>query len=369
MTEKRIFSTIEKGSGCETKGKSCKKRWAPICAAIGAAAALLLAGAQDRTLHTATTFAMDTVVDQRIYGPSGEQAADEVHRLLQEMENRLSLYRPESDLARLSGAAGSGAFVSLHPQTYAILSQAKALSERTQGAFQLTIAPLALAWGVTTEAPRVPAQEEIDALLPLVSDKDLILSDDGAAARLARAGQAIDLGGVAKGAACDAVRAVYDAHQVRSALCWIGGSSIYARGTKPDGSMWRLGFRDPEAGEEAASLASFAIQDAVFCTSGGYERYFEQDGVRYQHILDPQTGRPVQTDILSVGVLSESGLEADLWSTALFVQGTERALAFFAAGGEGILLDREHNLYVSPALQASFQLDAAYPEAYHVIFL
>lgn len=316
---------------------------------------------------TSTIFVMDTAVSQRVYGANGQEAIEAAEQSLRELEALFSLYRPESDIAHLAASAGSGEAVPIDARTYALLLDAKTLCAQTDGAFRLTIAPLALSWGIATDAPRVPSQPEIDRLLLLVNDDDLILQDG--TAYLQQAGQAVDLGGVAKGAACDAIRELYDAYGIRSALCWVGGSSIYARGEKPDGTGWRLGFRDPSEEEAATSLASFEIRDAVFCTSGGYERYFEEDGVRYHHILDPATGYPVQTDILSVGVLSESGTEADLWSTALFVQGTEKALEYFANGGEGILLDDACHLYVSRALQSSFELTVQDAGRYQVIFL
>lgn len=348
------------------------KRWKnmglALCAAalIGAACCFVLRSAQNREESTSSSFVMDTVVEQRVYGANGQNAIHAVERSLRELEGLFSLYQEGSDIARLAASAGSGSAVAIDGRTYALLSEAKALARQTDGAFRLTIAPLALAWGVASDNPRVPPQEEIDALLALVDDDDLILCDGTAALR--RAGQSVDLGGVAKGAACDTVKALYDAYGIRSALCWVGGSSIYARGTKPDGTAWRLGFRDP-SGEEAVPLASFEIRDAVFCTSGGYERFFEASGVRYHHILDPSTGRPAETDIVSVGVLSESGAHADLWSTALFVQGAEKALDYFSKGGEGLLLDCENNLYVSKALQKSFQLTAFDSTRYHVVFL
>ena len=316
--------------------------------------------------HTSATFVMDAVADQKVYGPNGEKAIAAAEQAFREMENRLSVYKEGSDIARLNAAAGSGEAVAVEAQTYALLSQAKTLSAQAGGAFELTIAPLALAWGITTDAPRVLQQDEIDALLPLVDDSGLLL--ESGTARLQRPGQAVDLGGIAKGAACDVAKEVYDEYGIRAALCWLGGSSIYARGVKPDGEAWRLGFRDPKE-EESVSLASFEIRDAVFCTSGGYERYFEQDGVRYHHILDPATGRPAQSDIVSIGILCENGAEADFWSTALFVQGREKALEYFETGGEGLLLDEDNTLYVSKALQASFEVAAEGGGAYHVVFL
>lgn len=319
-----------------------------------------------RKPYTANTFVMDTLATQTVYGRNGMQAASAVEETMREMDAALSLYAETGDIVRIAQNAGSGEPVAIGAQTYALLSQAKALSAQSEGAFQLTIAPLSLAWGISGDAPRVPSSEELARLLPLVDDNDLILQDG--TARLAKAGQAVDLGGVAKGAACDRARELYTEYGIRSALCWVGGSSIYAHGTKPDGTRWRLGFRDP-SGDANTSIASFEVCDAVFATSGGYERFFEKDGVEYQHILDPQTGRPAQTDIVSIGILSESGLEADFRSTALFVQGKEKALAYFMAGGEGILLDDTGNLYVSAALQDSFRWTSGKEGTYRVIFL
>lgn len=353
-----------KGDSYEKSNKNDRRS---VCAAVVCAGGLLYYNlSRQNVRHTSATFVMDAVADQKVYGPNGEKAIAAAEQAFREMENRLSVYKEGSDIARLNAAAGSGEAVAVEAQTYALLSQAKTLSAQAGGAFELTIAPLALAWGITTDAPRVLQQDEIDALLPLVDDSGLLL--ESGTARLQRPGQAVDLGGIAKGAACDVAKEVYDEYGIRAALCWLGGSSIYARGVKPDGEAWRLGFRDPKE-EESVSLASFEIRDAVFCTSGGYERYFEQDGVRYHHILDPATGRPAQSDIVSIGILCENGAEADFWSTALFVQGREKALEYFETGGEGLLLDEDNTLYVSKALQASFELAAEAEGAYHVVFL
>lgn len=149
---------------------------------------------------------MDAVADQKVYGPNGEKAIAAAEQAFREMENRLSVYKEGSDIARLNAAAGSGEAVAVEAQTYALLSQAKTLSAQAGGAFELTIAPLALAWGITTDAPRVLQQDEIDALLPLVDDRGLLL--ESGTARLQRPGQAVDLGGIAKGAACDVAKEV-----------------------------------------------------------------------------------------------------------------------------------------------------------------
>lgn len=316
--------------------------------------------------YVATTFLMDTAVTQTVYGRNARQASDAVEHTLREMDARLSLYSETSETALLAQGAGSGEMIAINADTASLLMRAKELSAQSSGAFQLTIGPLSLAWGISGDSPRVPSSAEIDTLLPLVDDDMLVVEKN--AARLCKKGQAIDLGGVAKGAACDRAKAIYEQYHIRSALFWAGGSSIYAHGTKPDGTLWRLGFRDPD-GDGMSSLASFEICNAFFATSGGYERYFEQGGERFQHILDPQTGRPAETDIVSIGIMADSGIEADFWSTTLFVQGKEKALQYFASGGEGLFLDDTGNLYVSHSLKDSFAWSNAEQQRYQVIFL
>ncbi len=301
--------------------------------------------------YTATTFAMDTLITQSAYGPHAEQAMQLVNAALAQQEQRLSLFSDTGDIARINAAAGAaGADVS--PETAALLQQALALSAGSDGAFAITIAPLTLAWDITGEYPRVVPQAELDALLPLVDDAAVVV--DGTHVTLPQAGMGMDLGGIAKGAACTQARQIYEENEVDSALLSIGGN-IFAHGTKPDGTPWRIGFRDP-AGGQNAYIASFQLTDQVIAVSGGYERFFEQDGKKYIHILDPRTGCPVQSDIASVGAIASDGTVADFYSTTLYVWGKERTLQYMRSGGAAILLDNAGTLYVSESLREGFML-------------
>lgn len=302
--------------------------------------------------HTAMGFAMDTVVTQTVYGPRAEAAARAVNQRLAQLEDELSLYRPSSEIAALNAAAGGGP-VAVSQGSLQLLQRALTLEAGLQGAFQLTVAPLTQLWNITGEEPHLPTQQEIDALLPLVDDGCLQLDGSHGTARLAKKGQAVDMGGIAKGYACDQARLVYLENGVRHALLSIGGN-ICAVGGRPDGQPFRIGFRDPNGGE-SSYIASFLLRDGVVAVSGGYERYFEKDGVRYHHILDPHTGFPAQSDIVSVGVVCDEGAAADLWSTALFCLGRDWALDWMrSADAAVLLLDNTGTLYVSAALQEGF---------------
>lgn len=318
-------------------------------ALVCAGAAALAHRRQAAHQASATTFAMNTVVTSQAWGPRGEEAVEAVNRALAEHEARLSLYEPDSDIARLNAAAGHEA-VTLDPATYALLEKARALSLAHPRQFALTIAPVTLAWGVNSDSPRVVPAAERSQLLALVDDSALIL--ENGTAMLEKEGMGVDLGGIAKGAACDVAKQVYDSLGVENALLNIGGN-VYARGRRPDGTPFRIGFRDP-AGSAASAIAVLELEDRVIAVSGGYERYFEVDGVRYSHIFDPTTAAPAQSDLASVGAVCSDGATADFYSTALYVGGLEAALAYMEEGGEAIALTQDGRLYVSAALQSAF---------------
>jgi thiamine biosynthesis lipoprotein len=301
--------------------------------------------------QTAATVAMDTVVEQNAYGPAAQAAMREVNARLAAWDEAVSLYAQDGDVARIN--AGAGSRVDVAPATAGLLRRAQALSAQSEGAFAFTIAPVTLAWGVTGDDPRVPSDAELEALLPLVDDAAVEVGADWV--RLPRAGMGIDLGGIAKGAACDMAAEIYEAHGVDRAWLWIGGN-IYARGRKPDGRRFSFGFADPT--RRQTYIASFEMEDAVVAVSGGYERWFEADGTRYIHIFDPRTGRPATSDIVSVGVVCKNGAEADFWSTTLFVWGRERTLRQMRAGLTAIVLDDSGTLYVSDALRDGFALQS-----------
>lgn len=315
--------------------------------------------------HTASTFVMDTLATQTAYGPKAERAMRDVNAALAAFDNRLTMYGADGDIARINVAAGSGG-AEVSDETVALLQKGLALSAQSEGAFALTIAPITLAWGVTSGQPRVPAQSEIDALLPLVNDEDVQI--EGNRVALARAGMGLDLGGLAKGEACNLARDIYEEYGVRSALLSIGGSSIYARGTKPDGTPWRVGFRDPNVGE-GAYMASFTLTDMALGVSGGYERFFEVDGKAYIHIFDPRTGQPAQSDIVSVGAVHEDGAAADFWATTLFIWGKDRTLQYMRQGGAAIFVDEAGTLYVSESLRDGFELHEQAGVAYTVEYV
>ena len=188
-------------------------------------------------------------------------------------------------------------------------------------------------WGINTDAARVPAQAEIDAALAKTGYDKVELLGNGQV-RL-RDGVQLDLGGIGKGFATDAMRAQWQAADAAgqwSLLARLGGNvGAYGENTAREGGRWVVGIADPD--NSADYLATVAVRDLSVVTSGDYERYFEQGGRRYHHIFDPSTGYPAESGLRSVTVLNESSTRADALTTALFVMGLARGMAFCEAQG------------------------------------
>ncbi len=262
-------------------------------------------------------FAMDTLMSVRVWGAQDDltAVAQEVNRL----DAALSV-TGSGELAELN----RGGTAQLSDETAALLRRCAELSRKTGGCFDPTVYALVRAWGFTTDTQRVPTDAELRVALETVGMDRLTLCGDTATLDT---GTMLDLGAAAKGYAAQRCAELLAARGVSAALLQLGGN-VQTLGSKPDGSDWAIGIADPDEPTQALGLLHVRGSKAVV-TSGGYQRYFERDGVRYHHILDPKTGRPAQTGLASVTVLADDGLLADCYSTALFVMGLEQACTFW----------------------------------------
>ncbi|WP_195377130.1 FAD:protein FMN transferase [Anaerotruncus rubiinfantis] len=303
-----------------------------------------------------TSFLMDTFVEYKLYGEKAQEAKDAIEAALRGIEDTMSMYIKDSEISRLNENAGKEP-VAVSEDTYALLARCKGFGELSGGLFDVTVAPLAAEWGITGLHPKVPAAGKIEELLKLVGYSEIQLGADGKGgytAMLSREGQAVDVGGVAKGYACDVARRVAQDYGITSGYISIGGN-LMVIGEKPDGEPFRFGVRDPR-GPENQFLAVVSLPDSTMATSGDYERFFEQDGVRYHHILDPRIGYPAESDLMSVSVVSPDGAYADFMSTYLFISGRDFVLENLDTLECGIIaVDRDKNIYVSESLRAQFQ--------------
>ena len=307
---------------------------------------------QAQELLSRDVFAMDTYMTISAYGEAAEAALDEAEAELIRLDTLLAAEDADSEIGMLN-AGGEGA---VSADTLYLVSRAQEIHEMTSGAFEIAIYPVKQAWGFTDQNYRVPGDDEIEALLPLADSKLIRIDEKGKQIKLERDGMAIDFGGIAKGYASERLTEIFDSYGVKG-LINLGGN-VQAWGEKADGSDWRVGIRMPETMETAADYIGVVSthEDAVI-TSGGYERYFEQGGKIYHHILDPETGRPSASGLVSVTIVSKDGVLADGLSTALYVAGLEKASDIWVENKDTfdmILLDADGQLYVTEGLQGAF---------------
>ncbi len=315
---------------------------------------LLLSGCGGKSLcYEAGFFAMDTVMEVRIYDKAlGSSLSAEISHEIAALENCLSVTKEDSAIAKLN----SGSSVALPPDVKELLDRTASIHERSGGLLDPTIYPIVKLWGFTTGENRVPSQEEIDKALTLTGMEHLMR--DGDTLRLTDGAQ-LDFGAVAKGYAAEKCAEILSDNNV-SGILTLGGN-IQTVGEKPDGSDWHIGITDPEQPENSLATLSFKGSRAVV-TSGGYQRYFEEDGIRYCHIMDPRTGAPARSGLSSVTVISESGLLSDGLSTALYVMGLEAAESFWRSCDdfEAILIEENGTIHVTSGLLDCFSCERAY---------
>ena len=300
-----------------------------------------------------TFFAMDTMMDFTIYGESG--LIDQSESLIASLESLVSVTDANSELYAIN-QTGSG---TLTGKASSLMEQALEICRRTDGALDLSIYPIVRVWGFTTGSYQVPDEAEIQALLPLV-DYRKIQYDAATGTVTLPEGMEIDLGSVAKGYAGQLAAQMLREHGVQSALLNLGGN-VQTVGTKPDGSPWQIGIKDPQ-GEDAMMVLS--VEDQAVVTSGGYERYFEQDGQTYWHIMDPSTGHPADSGLISVTIVGDEGVVCDGLSTALFVMGLEKAADLWAQSGdfEAVFVTASGEVYITEGLRDRFALTEQYAD-------
>ena len=217
------------------------------------------------------------------------------------------------------------------------------------------------AWGFTTGEYRVPEQTEIDSLLQTMQIGE-IRCDSQTKTVILPEQTKIDLGAIAKGYTSARLMEIFEGYDISSAMVSLGGN-IQVKGSKPDGTSWKVAVEDPFSDSENAYAGILSVADKAVVTSGTYERYFEKDGKRYHHILDPATGYPAEKGLASVTIVSDDGTLADALSTALFVMGKEKAVAYWKAHAKEfdvVLIEDDGTISVSEGIENVFSCEKKY---------
>jgi len=289
-------------------------------------------------------------------GPSKEMLHSEVEALLGELDKQLSTYRSDSDVERFN-ALPAGSCEPMPDMVRELVAAGGQLSADSDGAFDLTLEPLLNLWGFGPQGrgERVPSAEDISAARALTGQQHLSIDGD----RLCKAvALQLDFNSIAAGYAVDLVIDRLKALGVQSYLVEITGE-LKADGRKPDGSPWRIAIEAPRDDQRVAQKI-VELDGMGVSTSGDYRNYFERDGRRYSHTLDPQSGQPIEHHLAAVTVIDKSTLRADGLSTALMVLGPEKGLALAERNGiAAFFVVREGQGFVTTSTKAFDELFGA----------
>lgn len=321
-------------------------------------------------------FLLNTVCGINLYKDGTEKLYEKIFNRLSEIERDFNAHSETSYIFQINQAAGKKA-VKVPADVYYVIATSLEYSRLTNGAFDPTVGPLVKLWGINTDFAHIPANEEISQTATLVNWQDVEITpntnNEGGSVMLRREGMALDLGGIAKGYAADEVVKIVKEHNVKQAIIDLGGN-IYVYGKKQDGSLWRVGVKNPNDPNGTPAMV-LSLKNSTVVTSGVYERFFIEDGIRYHHILDTKTGIPAQTGLLSCTIVCESSMTADALSTSMFLLGKENGMKFLSelasvnrmaeipglgTGVGGIFITEDGNVTASATLRSSLSTTPEY---------
>lgn len=317
---------------------------------------LFIPGCGSQLPFESEDYAMGTVITMRICGDNAEKVSQKVLDKIHYLDDLMTINKSTGDAVNLNNMAGISD-VSLNPETINVLNAAKKYSKLSDGAFDITIGPLVKAWGIFTDHPRIPSEDEINNLKKLINYKDLIIDTDKNTAKLKNKNQMIDLGGIAKGYAGDAVKEIFKENNIKSAYVNLGGNVVVI-GNNPEGTPWNVGIQNPRA-PHGRYIGIVSVKDKAIVTSGDYERFFEKDNKRYHHILDGKTGYPADSGLISATIIADKSIDADAMSTAAFKLGLEKGMELVESLNdfEAIFITKEKEVYITSGLKNIFTFE------------
>jgi len=291
------------------------------------------------------SYSLGTIINLRAYGNKAQKAIDEAIEKLNDIDDKMSAFKEHSEISKINSKAGTSSEEIVSKDTYFVVKNAVEYSEILEGTFDPTIRPLVKLWSIGTKEEIIPEKLKIEEIRKLVNYRDVLLNENKNSIMLKQKQQALDVGGIAKGFAADEVRDIFYKHNIKSALIDLGGN-IFALGSKEDGTPWRVGIQNPfkPRGEYVGILS---VKNKSVVTSGNYEKYFMKDGQRFHHIIDPKTGYPSQSRIISATIISDNSIDGDGLSTGIYILGIDKATKIIEAidGIEAIFITEDKKIY------------------------
>ena len=325
------------------------------------AAGLWLSYVGHASEFTREGFSMNTLIRMTIHSQN-DKALDDAYKLLYELDAKLSMYNPNSEISTINSKAGHEKF-DADSNVIEVIRDSLRVHEISEGVFNPLIGSITRLWKINQADNKIPSREELDKAIKLSEISNLELDDNSVF--LKHEGCVLDLGGIAKGYASTKIAKFLEAQGVNAALIDLGGN-VQVIGTKPDGNNWRIGVRDPlnTRGEPALVLS---VHDTAVITSGSYERYKIVDGKKYSHFFDYKTGESILNDLLSVTVITPNGSLADGLATAFMASGYEKSLRLLENIPEnvGVIFIRQDETVTATKNLEGVIVRAKYPVIYH----
>nr|WP_241425592.1 FAD:protein FMN transferase [Clostridium saccharobutylicum] len=307
---------------------------------------VFVTGKRSKDTITKTNYVLGTMVNLRAYGANANNAIEKSIERLNNIDDKMSAFKENSEISKINSKAGIS-METVSKDTYYVIKKAVKYSKILEGTFDPTIRPLVSLWNIGKGDEKIPGKYQIEERLKLVNYNDVILDDNNSSIMLKKIKQALDVGGIAKGFAADEVRDIFYKYKIKSALIDLGGN-IFALGSKENGEPWRVGIQNPfePRGEHIGILN---VKNKSVVTSGNYERYFIKDGKRFHHILDPRTGYPSQSKIISATIISDNSIDGDGLSTGVYILGVDKAIDIIERmnGIEAIFITEDKKIYTT----------------------
>lgn len=309
---------------------------------------------ESKEIHHESAYYLHTQITISTYGKLPEPLYQEIWQTLENIDNTMSMSLENAELHQINAAAGKNP-VKVSTQTFALIDKALNFNQQSK-VFDITLGSLIELWGIGSDNPKVPTTEEIEQALALKGTQDVELNQADKSVFLKRTGIKIDLGAIAKGYAADIVRDLLLENKVDSAILNFGGN-VLTIGTKDSGKEWRVGITTPDD-KRSDYVGIIPLSNKAIVTSGIYERYFESDGKRYHHILDIDTGYPVDNELASVSIIADSATDCDALSTLVFALGLENGLEFIenADGYDAVFITKDKGIVISSGIKDKFRL-------------
>lgn len=302
-----------------------------------------------------TEIFMSTPVSITIYDGEYENILDKAFEKVEEVENLVSINKENTEISELNKNAGIEK-VKLSDISYDILKKGLEYSKLSNGSYDITIGPLVKLWNIGFEDAKVPSQDEINEVIDTIDYNNIEINDSTKEVFLTKKGMEIDLGSIAKGYIADEIANILKQEGVNRAIIDLGGN-IYALGSKSSDSNWKIGIQNP-FNDRGEVVGGIEVSDKTVVTSGIYERFIEENGVKYHHILNPKTGYPYETDIAGVSIITDKSIDADALSTLTFTKGLEEGLKFIEGldNVDAIFITNDKKIYITENIRDSFKI-------------